>query len=81
LFQQYGKQETTPVPFGQSIDDFIAGLHSRSQWARERMGEQHATAFDRQVKALLLQFYPDGLLPLQVNATVTWGRPEGGMAR
>jgi ubiquinone/menaquinone biosynthesis C-methylase UbiE len=81
LFHRQGEQQTIPVPFVQSIDDFIEGLHSRSQLARERMGEQQATAFDRQVRSLLLQFHPDGVLPLQVVATVTWGRPEGGMAQ
>ena len=81
LFQWDGEQETAPVPFVQSIDDFIEGLHSRRQWARHRMGEQQAAAFDRQVKALLVQCHPDGLLPLQVSATVTWGRPEGRTAR
>jgi hypothetical protein len=81
LFHMYGEHETAPVPFVQSIDDFITGLHSRSQCARERMGEPQAADFDRQVKALLLQFHPDGLLLLQVSATVTWGKPEGGMAR
>jgi hypothetical protein len=76
LFHRYGEQETAPVRFLQSIDDFIEGLHSRSHCARERMGEEQATEFDRQVKALLMQFHPDGTLPLQVVATVTWGRPE-----
>ena len=41
------------------------------------MGEQQAADFDQQVKALLVQFHPDGVLPLQVVATVIWGRPEG----
>ena len=77
LFHRYGEQETAPVPFSQSIDDFIEGLPSRSHCARERMGEQQAADFDRQVKALLVQFHPDGALPLQVVATVIWGRPEG----
>jgi hypothetical protein len=75
-----GSKRRLLSPVVQSIDDFIEGLHSRSQGARERMGEQQADDFDRQVKALLLQFHPDGLLPLQVGATVTWRRPEGGMA-
>lgn len=81
LFHRHGEQETAPVPFLQSIDDFIEGLHSRSYCARERMGEQQAADFDRQAKALLVQFHPDGVLPLQVVATVTWGRPEGGKHR
>jgi SAM-dependent methyltransferase len=76
FFRKQGEKKTAPVPFAQSVDDFIEGLHSRSSFTRERMGQQNATDFDRQVKALLLQFHSDGLLPLQVISTVTWGTPE-----
>lgn len=77
-FQQIGEQETTPIPFVQSIDDFIEGLHSRSSYSRELMGEEKAREFDRQVRKLLLQHHDDGILPMQVVGTVTWGKPETG---
>lgn len=79
FFHRQGEQETAPVPFFQSIDDFIEGLHSRSNFSRKRMGQQKATDFDRQVRTLLLQFHKDGMLPLQVVGTVTWGIPERGI--
>jgi hypothetical protein len=75
-FQRQGEKETTPVPFLQSIDDFIEGLHSRSSFSRERMGQQQASEFDQQVRALLLRHSQDGMLPLRVIGTVTWGSPE-----
>ncbi len=81
FFRRQGEQETAPIPFVQSLDDYIQGLHSRSSFSRERMGQQRAADFDRQVRALLLQFHQDGLLPLQVVASVTWGTPEHGGAR
>lgn len=81
FFLRQGQQETAPVPFLQSLDDFIEGQHSRSGLAPERMGAQDVAEFDQQVKALLLQFHPDGMLPLQVVATVVWGKPTGGHAR
>jgi SAM-dependent methyltransferase len=81
LFHKHGEQQTAPVPFLQSIDDFIEGLHSRSRCAKELMGQQQVADFDRQVRALLLQYHNDGMLPLQVIATVTWGRPQEGMAK
>ena len=74
FFHKQGEKETAPVPFSQSIDDFIEGLHSRSGFSRERMGRQKATDFDQQGRTLLLQFHKDGVLPLQVVGTVTWGR-------
>ncbi len=92
LFQRYGEQETAPVPFVQSIDDFIEGLHSRSHYARERMGQQRAADFDQQVKALLLQYHQDrthGSLILKVSSS-EWrasleyksdGKPSKAMMR
>ena len=79
FFHQKGEKETDPLNFYQSVDDFIAGLHSGSGFSVERMGQQKATEFDHQVRSLLSQFQSDGMLLLQVTATVTWGRPEAGM--
>ncbi len=80
FFSKQGEQETAPVAFLQSIEDFIEGLHSRSSFSREIMGQQQAAELDRQVRDLLLQFHPDGKLPLQVVGRVVWGTPESGTA-
>jgi SAM-dependent methyltransferase len=79
-YHKQGGKETAPVPFFQSIDDFIEGLHSKSGFSRERMGQQQATDFDQQVRTLLSQFHTDGVLALQAVGTVTWGIPETGSA-
>ena len=79
LFHLQGEKETTPIPFLQSVDDFIDGLHSRSKFSRERMGQQ-ATEFDRQARTLLLPYSQGGILPLRVIGSVTWGIPENGNA-
>ena len=79
FFQQLGEQETNPIPFIQSVADFITGLHSRSSFSSERMGQQKALEFDNEVSSLLSQYQSDGILSLQVAATVTWGRPEAGL--
>lgn len=75
-FRKLGEKETAPIPFQQSIDDFIEELHSRSSFAREWMEEQKAVDLDSQIKKILQQYHPKGILPLQVVATVTWGKPE-----
>ena len=80
FFTRQGVKETAPVPFFQSIDDFIEGLHSRSSFSRERMGQQKALEFDQQVRTILVQYHGDGMLPFQVVGTVTWGMPESGVA-
>jgi len=76
FFHKQGEKETAPIAYIQSIDDFIAGLHSRSGFSRQLMGEQRAADFDQQVRALLLRHHSDGILPLHVVGTVTWGMPE-----
>src|SRR6266700_2765898 len=64
----------------QSVDDFIRGLHSRSSFSLQLMGQPAAATFDEQVRTLLFQYHPDGMLPLQVVATVVWGIPEGELS-
>jgi SAM-dependent methyltransferase len=81
FFYKQGERETASVPFYQFMDDFIAGLHSRSGFSLERMGQQRAAEFDHQVRTLLSQFHSDEMLQLQVTATVTWGLPKAGMVK
>ena len=76
LFQKVGEKDTQPVPFVQSVDDYIESFHSRNGFSRERMKPEMATAFDSEAKKILLKKYPDGILSLHVVANVTWGRPE-----
>lgn len=78
FFHKQGEQETTPIPFFQSIEDFIEGLHSRSSFSRELMGQQEAADLDGQARNLLLHYHPEGVLPLQVVGKVIWGTPAGG---
>lgn len=78
FFLKKGQKETAPVPFVQSLDDFIEGLHSRSGLAKERMGQDKAAAFDQQVRELILPYCEKGMLSLRVVGTVTWGIPDEG---
>jgi len=80
FFHKRGEKETAPIPFFQSIDDFIEGLHSRSSLSLEHMSQQKADELDHEVRTLLLQFHSDGILPLQVVGLVIWGTPENGRA-
>jgi SAM-dependent methyltransferase len=77
LFEVVGEQIVGPIQFRQSIDDFIESYHSRSGFSRERMGASKAAAFDEEARELLLKFYGDALLSLQVTASVVWGFPRG----
>jgi hypothetical protein len=77
LFQQVGESTTRPIPFVQSLDDFIESFHSRVGFSRERMGQAQATAFDQEAKKLLLKSHSDGTITFQVTARIVWGFPRG----
>ena len=76
LFQKVGEKETQPVPFVQSVDDYIESFHSRNGFSRERMKPEMAATFDNEAKKILLKKYPDSILSLHVVANVTWGVPK-----
>jgi SAM-dependent methyltransferase len=77
FFHKQGERETAPVPFFQSIDDFIEGLHSH--FSQHHLGPQPAAGFDQQMRTLLLHHHPDAILPLHVMGSVIWGRPATGV--
>lgn len=73
FFHKKGERVTAPVPFFQSVDDYIEGLHSH--FSQQHLGPQSAAGFDQQMRILLLHHHPDGILPLHVVGLVIWGRP------
>lgn len=75
LFQKLGEKTTAPVPFMQSIDDYIESFHSRNGFSRERMTREQAEGFDQEARRILLEAYSDGMLKMQVVANVVWGMP------
>ncbi len=77
LFQKVGEKTTAPVPFVQSIDDYIESFHSRNGFSRDRMSPEQAAGFDQDAKRILLEAYSDGVLNMQVVANIVWGIPQG----
>ncbi|QBD76105.1 class I SAM-dependent methyltransferase [Ktedonosporobacter rubrisoli] len=75
LFRQEGIWQTRPVPFTQSVEDYISSIHSRNGFSRERMDTELAQAFDAEARKLLLPFAQDGMLKLMVTSNIIWGRP------
>jgi ubiquinone/menaquinone biosynthesis C-methylase UbiE len=75
LFQKVGEQKTAPVPFIQSINDYIESYHSRSGFSRERMGVERAQAFDQEARKILLRTYHSDTITLQVIGSIVWGIP------
>lgn len=76
LFQSHGVLHTHPVPYVQSGEEYLQSLHSMNGLSRDRMGEESAKAFDKEVKKVLSPFQQDGRLHLSVVSTVVWGQPQ-----
>lgn len=74
LFHLVGRQRTAPVPFTQSLDEYIESLHARAALSRERMRPEDAAAFGARVRALVSPVCGD-TVDLQVAAEVVWGKP------
>jgi len=81
LFERRGELCTAPVPFAQTVDDYIEAFHAMSSFSRERMRQEDAGAFDAEVGMLMAPYAAadaDGLLRWEVSALITWGRPLAG---
>lgn len=79
LFRKVGKWESEPIPFAQPVAAYIEALHSMSGFARERMEPAAVSAFDDEVRAILLAHADaDGILHMQVVGSVEWGTPLAG---
>lgn len=76
LFKKVGEKRTHPVPFVQSVDDFIESYHSRNGFSRDWMSVEDALAFDQEAKRRLMASYPDGIISFQVVGDVVWGIPQ-----
>jgi SAM-dependent methyltransferase len=75
LFRPRAYRRTAPVPFEQSIEDFIDSIHARNGFSRDRMPGASAREFDRSVHELLSGYHPDGIVRGDCTATIHWGTP------
>lgn len=77
LFTQQGEKTTQEVPFTQTIADSVESWHSRNGLSRDRMSAEAAATFDSEVHAIMNRHCPDGIVRLQVQGHVIWGKPHG----
>ena len=82
LFELEDQVKTKPVVWTPTIEEYIACRHSHSGFSLDRMNGQDATAFDSELRQLLLLLVDDGQIQMQekrlqmeVRATIHWGRP------
>ncbi len=74
-FRQVACIETSPVASRQPVDDWIEGIHATNGFSRDRMIPTQAAAFDRQVRELLLNYFPDGEVAEEHSARIIVGKP------
>jgi SAM-dependent methyltransferase len=75
LFERRGIKTTAPVPFRQSVAEYVESFHARNGLSRDRMDAPAAYAFDQQLRELVSGHCPDGVIELQIKGRVIWGKP------
>lgn len=78
LFQKQGERFTAPVPWQQTIDDYITAQHARSALSLDTMMAEQATQFRAEMYAMLTPFASDGVLTINLVGRVAWGKPLRG---
>ena len=78
LFEEVGRQSFSGYEYRQPIDEYVESIHSQNGFSRDRMSEESAAAFDREVRELARPRARNGMLAIQVGASVVWGRARGG---
>jgi ubiquinone/menaquinone biosynthesis C-methylase UbiE len=79
LFRKAGTWRSEPVAFAQPVEDYIEALHSMSSFSRERMDPTAVSAFDDEVRAILLAHADEhSVLHMDIVGSVEWGTPLTG---
>ncbi len=75
LFRETGRYRTDPVPFDQTIYDYVNSYHARNGFSRGRMDPSVADAFDNELMAIISSYTAANHVRLMVYGDVVWGRP------
>lgn len=71
-----GTARTEPVLYHQNVQDYVEQFHSTSSLARDLMSPEEAADFDAMVEEAVRPYATDGVLELNVQAEISWGRPK-----
>ncbi len=73
LFLTEKRIQTQPVPFVQTVGEYIDSFHSRNGLSRDRMGPK-AAAFDAELKAIISRHVSGAMLQFELVSDLAWGR-------
>lgn len=62
--------------FRQTVHEFIEMQHSQATWSRSAMGKDLALGFDRDLKHLMEPYSSGGILEMEIQSEITWGKPR-----
>ena len=79
LFSREDRVQTQPIPFRQTLDEYVESFHSRNGLSRQRMGAS-AAEFDARLKALVHRHQPQPVLEFELEADLVWGMPADHQA-
>jgi SAM-dependent methyltransferase len=74
-YERLGVRVTEPVSFEQSLDEYVACLHSRQTFCLEAMGATLAAQFGAAIRAMLEPWSEAGRVRYEVRTRIEWGRP------
>jgi ubiquinone/menaquinone biosynthesis C-methylase UbiE len=75
LFEIHGRHEVAPIAFQQATHDYVEQFHSTASLARELMPADEAGRFDAEVLDVVRGYESHGMLRMEVEASLVWGRP------
>ena len=83
LFERLGQEDTGPVPWTPTVEEYIERRHSQNGFSRDRMSRRQAADFDAATRARIAEQISegsvqmeDGRLQGQVVGSVVWGKPK-----
>jgi hypothetical protein len=75
LFHPLSTHRSEPEPFHQPVHDYVESYHARNGFSRDRMAPADATAFGREMTAIVLPHATNSMIRLDVVGTITFGIP------
>jgi SAM-dependent methyltransferase len=74
-FPTAGSRVTAPMPFKQSIPDYLKCLHSRQAFSIDHVGSELCDRFDQAMTRMLSRYAVNGVLSFDVRTRIEWARP------
>ncbi len=83
MFDRLGQQDTGPIPWTPTVEEYIERRHSQNGFSRDRMTPEQVADFDFALRARITEQVgegtvrmKDGRLQGHVVGSVVWGRPK-----